>query len=76
MLIFYKSNKKYLSRDKSPESLSNLRNPKNDHKTQTGVFKCDHCEKEFNEKWKMSPHVKKQDKCKCLKYLVIKKKHI
>ena len=50
---------------KSPESSSNLRKTKNEHKAQTRVFKCDHCEREFNEKWKLSDHETKHDKYKC-----------
>ena len=59
-----------------------MKSQQNEHQSQTKVFKCDHCDKEFNEKWKMSAHVKKHEKYECeqcdrtFKYLDIKKKHI
>ena len=46
------------------------------------VFKCDQCEKVFNEEWMMSAHLKTHKKYKCekcdktFKYLDIKKKHV
>ena len=81
-LILEKEKNRCNNCDKSPKRLSNLKNRKNDHESQPGVFKCDHCDKVFNEQWKMSAHVRKHDKHKCeqcdktFKYLDIKKKHI
>ena len=54
----------------------------NDKHFKTSVFKCDHCDSEFNDKWKMNAHLKKHEKHKCeqcdktFKYLDINKKHI
>ena len=53
-----------------------------DHGSPSGFYKCDQCNKEFNEEWKMSAHRKIHTKYQCdqceksFQYLDIKKKHI
>ena len=42
-----------------------LKKQKNDHESTTRVFKQNHYEKEFTEKWKMSDNVKKNKKFQC-----------
>ena len=65
--------------EKNLESVNNLEKHKN--RSSMGVFKCEHCKKEFNQEWKKSAHEKKHtkykcDKCeKCFEYLDIMKKH-
>ena len=81
-LIQEKEKNKRNNGDKSTETLKDLRKHNNKHESQTEVFKCDFCNKDFNEQWKMCAHIKKHDKHKCelcdktFKYLDIKKKHI
>ena len=59
-----------------------MKKHENDKDSKTRVFKCDHCDSEFKEKWKMNAHLKKHEKHKCeqceksFKYLDLKKKHI
>ena len=49
---------------------------------QKNVFKCDHCDRQFNEKWKMNADKKKHEEYQCdrcgktVKYIDLKKKHI
>ena len=67
--------------DKFFGSLKDLKKHKSaDHKTNE-VFKCEKCNRIFNEEWKMNAHVKthKQYECdhcsKTFKYLELKEKH-
>ena len=59
-----------------------LKKHKNDHESTTRVFRHNHCEKDFTEKWKMCDNVKKIKKykfdlcVKTLKYLDLKKKYL
>ena len=52
------------------------------HDDNYGIFKCVRCEKEFDEQWKLSAHMKIHEKYQCeqceksFKYADIKKKHI
>ena len=68
--------------DKSFETTTNMKKHENDKDSKTRVFKCDHCDSEFKEKWKMNAHLKQHEKHKCeqcgktFKYQDIKKKHV
>ena len=51
----------------------------NNHEFKASVFICNHCDREFSEKWKMHANIKKHDNYRCdktLKSLDLKKKHI
>ena len=64
------------------EKVTNVKKLRNYQKSTTRVFKCDKCEKEFYEEWKLRAHVKSHNNFKCEKcektfvYLDIKKKHV
>ena len=67
--------------DKTLESSEIVTNPQEDQYSAIQIFKCDHCEKEFNKKWKLDAHLNicrtnKCDACdKTFKYNDLKKKH-
>ena len=54
----------------------------NNHTSKKELYKCIQCEKEFNEEWKFSAHMKIHKKYECekcgktFKYLDIKIKHV
>ena len=64
------------------EKLPEVRKPHDDHTSSNQIFRCDHCEREFDEKWKLSAHLRtcKNNKCdvcdKTFKYEDLKKKHM
>ena len=67
--------------EKSLESFQIVNKPQEDHDFTKEIFECDHCEKEFNENWKLNAHlkvckVKRCDVCdKTFKYTDLLKKH-
>ena len=67
--------------EKSLESFEIVKEPQENHDLTKEIFKCDHCERDFNEKWKLNAHlkvckVKKCDVCdKTFKYTDLLKKH-
>ena len=67
--------------NKCDKIMEKVTNPQEEHNSTLKIFKCDHCEKEFNEKWKLNAHlkackVKKCDVCdKTFKYTDLLKKH-
>ena len=77
-----KTNNKCDNCKKHLDKESNVKKLRNFQKSKTVVFKCDKCEEEFSEKWKLRVHLKTHDKFKCEKcektfaYLDIKKKHV
>ena len=68
--------------NKCEKNLEKVTNPQEDHSSALKIFKCDHCEKDFNEKWKLNAHsktcrMKKCDVCdKTFKYEDLRKKHM
>ena len=68
--------------EKNLEGLENVRNPKEDDNSALQLFKCDQCEKEFNQNWKLNAHLKtcRMSKCdvcdKTFKYEELRKKHM
>ena len=47
------------------ENVTNVKKHKNVQKAKTMIFKCEKCEKEFYEEWKLRAHVKIHNKIKC-----------
>ena len=68
--------------DKSFESLTDLKDHKNEHRVNGDIFKCDQCDTEFNEECKLFAHVKSHKEYACeqcsktFPYLNTKNKHI
>ena len=68
--------------DHKSENKINLKKHKNEHRSRSEIIKCEQCEKEFSEEWKLRAHEKKHKKYQCdqcdktFEYLDIKKKHI
>ena len=68
--------------DKTFPNSSTVRNHQVDHSSLNINFKCDQCERKFDEDWKLSAHIKEHAKKKCdrcnkvFKCEDIKKKHI
>ena len=67
--------------EKNLESIKIVKGPQENHNLAKGMVKCDHCDKNFNEKWKLNAHLKtcKVNKChvcdKTFKYTDLLKKH-
>ena len=59
-----------------------MKKHKSNKRSDIEIFKCLECNKEFNEEWKMSAHLKLHQKYKCdqcektFKYLDVKTKHV
>ena len=68
--------------EKKLESFKIVKKPQENHRPAKDMVKCDHCEKDFNEIWKLNAHLKrcKVNKCdvcdKTFKYTDLLKKHI
>ena len=77
-----KTNKQCNKCDRKLDKESSVKKLRNDQKSKTMVFKCDKCDKEFSEEWKLRAHVKTHSNFKCEKCektfvnLDIKKKHV
>ena len=44
--------------DKNLEDLEKVKNPQEDSYSARQIFNCDHCKNNFNEKWKLTAHLK------------------
>ena len=68
--------------EKKLESFKIVKKPQENHRPAKDMVKCDHCEKDFNEIWKLNAHLKrcKVNKCdvcdKTFKYTDLLKKHV
>ena len=77
-----KNNRKCNNYKKNLENVTKVKKLRNDQKSKTMVFKCDQCEKEFYEEWKLRAHVKTHNNFKCeqceksFANSDIKKKHV
>ena len=68
--------------DQNFESLTDLKDHKDEHRVNSDTFKCDQCDKEFDEEWKLCAHLKNHKKYSCdqcsktFSYINAKNKHI
>jgi hypothetical protein len=76
------NNCRFKNCNKNLDKEKKLKKPRSEDDSGNRVFKCDLCNKEFNEKWTMYAHRKKHrmhkcDRCdKTFKHLGIMKKHV
>ena len=51
--------------DKNLDNVIDVKKIRNNKKSTSSVYKCDNCEKEFYEEWKLRAHMKTHKNVKC-----------